>query len=95
MKDILRELFYGNIQPQEQYYPSKEDNGKLAKRAYSSYEGLKEKLEKQFPEAASEFDNFVNQHQEFNLKEMEEVFVRSFCLGARMMLEILSEDIGT
>lgn len=92
MKSVLEDLFYGDINPMEQFYPKGEEYKRIYK-VYDSYcESFRETIKALDPSLDKAFIDLTNKYLEVIDIEVSEVFIRAFRLGARMMLEVLEKD---
>ena len=88
--NIIEELFYGNIDPQDHGYRPKSS----AKKASDSLNDLEEKLTEQLAgENKALFLHFCNAYAEFMGESALDTFITCCRLGARFMLDtFLSDD---
>ena len=87
--NIIEELYYGNIDPQDRGYRPKSP----AKKASDSLNGLEEKLTEQLAgENKALFLRFCNAYAEFMGESELDTFITGFRLGARFTHEIF---VGT
>ena len=88
--NILEELYYGNIDPQDHGYCPKNP----AKKASDSLNDLEEKLTAQLAgENKALFLRFYNAYAEFIGESELDTFITGFRLGARFMMDtFLSDD---
>ena len=89
MRDVLWELFHGNISPFEQFYPNTKEMQELAEFITQDYEYLTEKL------AAEEKEKF--ERYEKNVIELEgltneALFSYAFSLGVRLAVACFSKE---
>lgn len=86
MKNIFKQLYNGEISPQEQMKPIldeyKEKIKKLAIKECLMLEKLDFKMQDELDEFISEFYNLMPD-------EISEVFAEGFSYGARFMIEVL------
>ena len=88
--NIIEELFYGNVDPQDHGYHPKS----LVKKASDSLNDLEEKLTEQLAdENKTLFLRFCNAYAEFMGESELDTFITGFRLGARFMMDtFLSDD---
>ena len=88
--NIIEELYYGNIDPQNRDYCPKSP----VKKASDSLNDLEEKLTEQLAGENKElFLRFCNAYAEFMGESELDTFVTGFRLGARLMMDaVLSDD---
>ena len=88
--NIIEELYYGNIDPQDRGYRPKSP----AKKASDSLNDLEEKLTEQLVGENKElFLRFCNAYAEFMGESEVDTFITGFRLGARFMMDtFLSDD---
>ena len=80
MSNVIEELYYGNLEPQEL---TTEISPKLKKKL-SSLAKKEEELTVMLPEKERElFVNYVNAHNEFSSISNSDSFISGFRLGAR------------
>ena len=89
MKEIIEELWHGNIIPQE----DSRTNSPEMKELLSYMARHHEDLEKSFSNDQKEiFEKFHDCWSEYASLAEEAIFVYAFKLGGRLMLETLSEQ---
>ncbi len=91
MRRMLEELYYGNINPNEQIFIKDSQYGKAMKIISGNEEKLTGLLE---GKGLDLFLDFVNAQSEVNGITAVENFINGFRIGALMMLDILSEQDG-
>ena len=80
MSNVIEELYYGNLEPQEL---TTEITPKL-KKMLSALANNEEELSAMLPEKEKElFSNYVNAHNEFSSISNSDSFISGFRLGAR------------
>ena len=80
MSNVIEELYYGNLEPQEL---TTEISPKLKKKL-SVLAKKEEELSAMLPEKEKElFSNYVNAHNEFSSISNSDSFITGFRLGAR------------
>lgn len=89
MENILEELYFGNICPNEKHFDGDSAYGKLAQLLSTNENKLTELLEDKEKKL---FLDYANAHNELNATGTMESFTDGFRLGARIMLEILWEE---
>lgn len=82
--EIIKELYYGNIEPFEKDSECAEDLKKLIQ----AYETICQKLSEEDQEA---LNKYIELNSELADKTECKMFVQGFCLGAKFMLEILEK----
>ena len=88
MNSIIKELWHGNIIPQE----DSRTNSQEMKELLGYMARHHEDLEKSFTDEQKEiFEKFHDCWSEYASLTEEAIFVYAFKLGANLMLEILSE----
>lgn len=75
MKNILKQLYNGEISPQEQMKPILDE--------------YKEKIKKLDFKIQDELDEFISECYNLMPDEISEVFAEGFSYGARFMIEVL------
>ena len=88
--NIIEELYYGNVDPQDHGYHPKSP----VKKASDSLNDLEEKLAAQLAgENKALFLRFCNAYAEFMGESELDTFITGFRLGARFMMDtFLSDD---
>ena len=85
MSNIIEELYYGNLEPQEL---TTEITPKLKKKL-SVLAKKEEELSAMLPEKEKElFANYVNTHNEFSSISNSDSFISGFRLGARFAYDM-------
>ena len=89
--NIIEELYYGNIDPQDRGYRPKSP----VKKASDSLNDMEEKLTEQLAgENKALFLRFCNAYAEFMGESYLDTFITGFRLGARFMMDtFLSDDV--
>jgi hypothetical protein len=85
--NILEELWYGNVSPNEMNIPKGSKLNELLKEIIHSEEQLDKTLT---DEQKQLLENLKNAQLKFNSLTECEVFAKGFKLGAKIMLEILN-----
>ena len=85
MSNVIEELYYGNLEPQEL---TTEITPKLKKKL-SVLAKKEEELSAMLPEKEKElFANYVNTHNEFSSISNSDSFISGFRLGARFAYDM-------
>lgn len=88
MSNVIEELYYGNLEPQEL---TTEITTKLKKKL-SALAKKEEELTAMLPEKERElFANYVNSHNEFSSISNSDSFISGFRLGARFAYDTFVE----
>ena len=87
MRSILEELFYGNICPNTDCRGHDKETKQLMGYIANHHDNLLSTLNNQQKEIFEKFDDCYNELTDINERE---IFAYAFKLGARIMLEILS-----
>ena len=88
MSNVIEELYYGNLEPQEL---TTEITPKLKKKL-SALAKKEEDLSAMLPEKERElFANYVNAHNEFSSISNADSFISGFRLGARFTYDTFVE----
>ena len=87
MRTILEELYYGNICPNTDCRSHDKDTKQLIGYIADHHDNLLATLNEQQKEILEKFDDCYNELTDINERE---IFLYAFKLGARIMLEILS-----
>ena len=92
MRSILEELFYGNICPNTDCRSQDKETKQLMGDIADHHENLLSTLNDEQKELLEKFDDCYNELTDINERE---IFSYAFKLGARMMLEVLSNTEST
>ena len=87
MRSILEELFYGNICPNTDCRSQDKETKRLMGYIADPHANLLSTLNDEQKELLEKFDDCYNELPDINERE---IFSYAFKLGARMMLEVLS-----
>lgn len=85
MEDILRQLYHGELYPDEAIMPSNPNYQKIQDKINDDYEYLKEKMS---IEDVKRFDGLKNQMHDISAMEGYENFAYGFRVGVALMLEV-------
>lgn len=92
MDTIIRNLYAGNIFPEEDYRPLSKKYEQLLKKCCKDQQAFIEKLKKCSDQSLlSNFQDLSEEFQEMTSEEITEMFIDGFRLGARFMLEMLED----
>lgn len=92
MRSILDELFYGNICPNTDCRSQDKETKQLMGYIANHYDNLLSTLNDHQKEVLEKFDDCYNELTDINERE---IFAYAFKLGARIMLEVLSNTEST
>ena len=92
MRSILEELFYGNICPNTDCRSQDKETKRLMGYIADHHDNLLYALNDEQKELLEKFDDCYNELTDINERE---IFSYAFKLGARMMLEVLSNTEST
>ena len=92
MRSILEELFYGNICPNTDCRSQDKETKRLMGYIADHHDNLLSALNDEQKELLEKFDDCYNELTDINERE---IFSYAFKLGARIMLEILSNTEST
>ena len=92
MRSILEKLFYGNICPNTDCRSQDKETKQLMGDIADHHENLLSTLNDEQKELLEKFDDCYNELTDINERE---IFSYAFKLGARMMLEVLSNTEST
>ena len=87
MRSILEKLFYGNICPNTDCRSQDKETKQLMGDIADHHDNLLSTLNDEQKELLEKFDDCYNELTDINERE---IFSYAFKLGARMMLEVLS-----
>ena len=88
MRSILEELFYGNICPSTDCRHRDKETKQLMGYIADHHDNLLSTLNDQQKEILEKFDDCYNELTDINERE---IFLYAFKLGARIMLQILTD----
>ena len=91
MRSILEELWYGNIDPNNDHRELTSETKELMGYITRHHHDLQETLTESQKELLEKFDTCYAELTDINERE---IFVYAFRLGAKMALEIMSFRIG-
>ena len=89
MKNILEELWYGNINPNMECRISTQASKQLMTRVANYYEELRKILTKEQNEALERFNDCYAELTGINERD---IFVYAFKLGARTAIEVMFNE---
>lgn len=89
MQKILEQLYDGEIYPNEQPNIRVKGYKEIKDAAFQAYEAFEDKLCKPMKD---ELDEFMGKHMEMSCIEDKQSFIDGFKLGARLMIEIMTEE---
>ena len=92
MKNLLLQLYDGEISPVEQYSPQMKKYKKLRQEHYQHYEAFIKQLENLSPPLDKKFIEIMDEQLDIFPYDTSAMFIDGFCLGARMMIEIYQKD---
>lgn len=92
MKNILEQLYNGEIFPAEQYAPKGEEYRKIHQGHYNHYEDFIELLSKLEPPLDKRFIKIMDEQLDVIPFEFSEMFIDGFKLGAKMMAEVFRNE---
>lgn len=92
MRSILEKLFYGNICPNTDCRSQDKETKRLMGYIANHHDNLLSTLNDEQKELLEKFDDCYNELTDINERE---IFSYAFKLGARMMLEVLSNTEST
>ena len=88
VKNVLEQLYNGEIFPAEQYAPKSEEHRKIYQGNYKHYEDFIELLSKLNPPLDKRFIEIMDEQLDVIPYEFSEMFVDGFKLGAKIMAEV-------
>lgn len=88
MQSVLYQLYHGEISPTETITPKLEAYRITLRENRKCFEDFRLKLEKINPNLSEQFMKILDMQWREVPLEAEQIFTDSFCLGARIMLEI-------
>ena len=90
MKNILEDLYFGNIVPNENLWTRDAEYQRFAKASVKLEREIGESLS---GEVEKQFDAFVDAIGNMHAMEAQLRFAAGFRLGARILLDVLAEDV--
>ena len=94
MKNILLQLYNGEIFPAEQYIPKITEYQNMRKEYRQNYQDFIKKIESIEPQLKEQFIKILDEQLNFFPLDTSEMFIEGFRLGARMMIEIFQNDVS-
>ena len=94
MKSVLQQLYNGEIAPAELFTKQLKEYQELIHENGTYIEDFQETLSKINPDLGERFIDILEQHWQEAPWEYTQLFIDSFCLGARLMLEICEKEFG-
>lgn len=94
MATVLEQICDGALNSAEWRQSKSEAYACLEARYDQHYQELMETLKKQKPPLHQEFIRVLDEQLEMTSAELEESFRGGFCMGAKLMLEIMLEGPG-
>ena len=91
MRNILEDLYFGNINPNEKQFVRNSDYDKTIQAIAESEDKLNEFLT---GKEKSLFLDYVNAQSKINSITAIEYFTDGFRIGAKIMLEVMSDKTG-
>lgn len=88
MKNILEQLYDGEIFPAEQYFPKEKEYRKKYQEHYNHYEDFIEILSKLEPPLDKRFIKIMDEQLDEIPYEFSGMFIDGFRLGVRIMAEV-------
>ena len=88
MKNVLEQLYNGEIFPAEQYALRGEEYRKIHQGHYNQYEDFIELLSKLNPPLDKRFIEIMDEQLDVIPYEFSEMFIDGFKLGAKIMAEV-------
>lgn len=93
MNSILTALYNGDLFPPIQYVPQSEEYIKLRQKLSDHYDDFYETLQNINPDLAKRFASIMEEQLDVSVFDDKETFMGSFCLGARLMIEIFQHNL--
>lgn len=91
MKNILEQLYNGEIRPAEQYSPKNEDYRKRRRENYTNYADFIELLGKLNPPLDNRFIEIMDEQLNTFPYENSAMFIDGFRLGVKIMAEVFKQ----
>lgn len=88
MKNVLEQLYNGEIFPAEQHAPRSEECRKIYQGNYNHYDDFIELLSKLNPPLDKRFIEIMDKQLDVIPYEFSEMFIDGFKLGAKIMAEV-------
>ena len=88
VKNVLEQLYNGEIFPAEQYAPKGEEYRKIYQGNYNHYDDFIELLAKLNPPLDKQFIEIMDEQLDVIPYEFSEMFIDGFKLGAKIMAEV-------
>lgn len=91
MKNVLEQLYDGEIFPVEQYSQKEREYRKIYREHYSHYEDFIETLSRLEPPLDKRFIEIMDEQLDEIPYEFSGMFIDGFRLGARIMVEVFRQ----
>lgn len=91
MKNILTQLYNGELYPYSKFSTTIEQFKKDRNKAFQSYSLFLAKLP---DDLKDEFIKLIDNQLELLPMELEQNFIDGFCIATRIMIEVFSNPIG-
>lgn len=92
MKSIIRQIYGGNLDPSNLCRGHSETN-LTAQEKYKKYDAIfSNKLRQIDPSLVNEYNKVIDAHFEVYATGDEDIFETGFCLGAKLMSEIMNSS---
>lgn len=92
MKNVLEQLYNGEIFPAEQYAPRGEEYRKIHQGNYNHYVDFIEILSKLNPPLDKRFIEIMDEQHDVIPYEFSEMFIDGFRLGVKIMAEVFRSE---
>ena len=92
MKNILMQLYDGEIFPAQQYRPKTEQYISMCREHCRHYDDFIQQLKELEPPLHKQFIKIMDEHLDEAPLEIYSMFIDGFKLGARMIIEIYQDN---
>ena len=92
MTSILTALYNGDLFPPIQYVPTSQEYLKLRQKLSEHYDDFYKTLQNINPDLAKQFAGIMEEQLDVSVFDDKETYMGSFCLGARLMIEIFQHN---
>ena len=93
MNKILSDLYNGDLFPPIQYVPKSQEYFKLRQKLSEHYDDFYTTVQNINPDLAKQFASIMEEQLDVSVFDDKETYMGSFCLGARLMIEIFQHNL--
>ncbi len=94
MEKLIYQLYYGGFVPAEHYKPCLQEHKKLKQDQNMEVQDFYKKLDEVDSSLKKPFGRILDSQHEVLSFDIANIFTDGFKMGARLMMEIMSQDDG-